>query len=199
MARTAAQKKPADTDVLSLKVTLRHIRPPIWRRILVPRSMTLAELHRAIQVVMGWHDAHLHVFNVSDREYSDPAMMPDAANEARVTLNSVAKSATRFTYTYDFGDDWEHDILIEKTLPKAAPSAYPACVAGKRNCPPEDCGGPWGYAELLTILADPNHPEHEERVEWIGDEFDPEDFSVPYADVVLGAAFGRPKPPPVAG
>src|SRR4051794_5141753 len=94
MARTAAQKKPADTDVLSLKVTLRDIRPPIWRRILVPRDMTLADLHRAIQAVMGWEDAHLHAFNVGGRQYSARGMLPDATNEARVTLNSLAKSGT---------------------------------------------------------------------------------------------------------
>jgi len=154
-------EKTADTNVLSLKVTLRHIRPPIWRRILVPRDMTLADLHRAIQAVMGWEDAHLHVFDVGGRRYSAPAMLPDAANEARVTLNSLAKSdMRRFTYTYDFGDDWEHDILIEKILPATTARAFPACVAGKRNCPPEDCGGPWGYEEMLAALADPNHPEH---------------------------------------
>jgi Plasmid pRiA4b ORF-3-like protein len=198
MARTAAQKKPTDADVLSLKVTLRHIRPPIWRRILVPRDMTLADLHRAIQAVMGWEDAHLHSFSVGGRQYSDPAMLPDAANEARVTLNSLARSGTtRFTYTYDFGDDWEHDILIEKRPPATAAKAYPACVAGKRNCPPEDCGGPWGYEELLAALADPNHPEHAERLEWLGEAFDPEDFAVAHADVVLGAAFRRPRPPAV--
>jgi len=196
MARTAAQKKPADTDVLSLKVTLRDVRPPIWRRILVPRDMTLADLHRAIQAVMGWEDAHLHAFNVGGRQYSARGMLPDATNEARVTLDSLAKSGTtRFRYTYDFGDNWEHDILIEKTLPKTDARAFPACVAGKRNCPPEDCGGPWGYDELLAALADRDNPQHAERLEWLGEDFDPEDFSVAYADVVLGTAFGRTEAP----
>jgi hypothetical protein len=193
MARTAAQNQPADASVLSLKITLRHIRPPIWRRILMPRDMTLADLHRAIQAAMGWEDAHLHSFTVGGRHYSAPKMLPDAANEARVTLDSLAKSGTtRFTYTYDFGDDWEHDILIEKNPPKTAARAYPACVAGKRNCPPEDCGGPWGYDELLAALADPGSPQHAERLEWLGQAFDPEDFSVTHADVELGAAFQRP-------
>ncbi|PPQ38171.1 hypothetical protein CCS01_02670 [Rhodopila globiformis] len=197
MARAAVQKQTVDPHVLSLKVTLRHIRPPIWRRIVVPRDMTLADLHRAIQVVMGWEDAHLHAFTVGGRQYSDPQMgLEDAANEARVTLDSLARSGmTRFTYTYDFGDDWEHDILIEKRPPATTANAYPICVAGKRNCPPEDCGGIWGYEELLAALADRDNPEHAERLEWLGEAFDPEDFSVASADVVLGAAFGRPTPP----
>jgi hypothetical protein len=141
---------------------------------------------------MGWHDAHLHSFDVGGREYGDPKSADDVADETRLTLNGVVKSGiSRFRYTYDFGDDWEHDVLIEKAPPANSATAYPACVAGKRNCPPEDCGGPWGYAELLTILADPSHEQYEEQREWIGEDFDPEAFSVADADTILAAAFRR--------
>jgi hypothetical protein len=199
MAKTPAPKKPAETGVLSLKVTLRHTKPPIWRRILMPGRMTLADLHLAIQAVMGWEDAHLHAFDIGGERYSDPAMTDDVANETRLTLAGVAKTGlTRFTYTYDFGDDWDHDILIEKAPPATTAKAFPACVAGKRSGPPEDCGGVWGYEEMLAVLADPNHPEHEERREWVGEDFDPEAFSVADADAILGSIFRRTEPPPAA-
>jgi Plasmid pRiA4b ORF-3-like protein len=192
MAKTAAPKKRAATGVLSLKVTLGGIKPPIWRRILMPGTRTLFDLHMAIQVTMGWMDSHLHAFDIGGRQYGDRATTDDVANEAHQTLNGLVKSGvSRFCYTYDFGDDWEHDVLIEKAPSANAARAYPACVAGKRNCPPEDCGGAWGYAELLAALADPAHPRHEEQREWIGEDFDPEAFSVPKADAILAAAFRR--------
>lgn len=185
-------RKPAAKGVLSLKVTLRNTKPPIWRRILVPGSMTLADLHIAIQIVMGWHACHLHEFDVAGERYGDPSTTDEVADERRLTLNIVVKAGiTRFAYTYDFGDDWEHAILIEKAPPAHAATAYPACIAGKRNCPPEDSGGTWGYAELLEILADPAHPQHEEQLEWLGCSFDPEAFSVADADTLLGAGFRR--------
>jgi len=190
--QTAAPKKSAVTGVLSLKVTLRHIKPPIWRRILMPGGLTLGDLHTAIQRTMGWDDGHLHDFDVAGERYGDPSTTDDVTNEDRLTLNAVMKAGvSRFAYTYDFGDNWEHDILIEKRPPAGDPKPYPACVAGKRNCPPEDCGGAWGYADLLEILANPAHPQHEEQLEWLGGEFDPEAFSVADADAALAATFRR--------
>jgi hypothetical protein len=190
MAKTAAPRKSATTAVLSLKVTLRNSKPPIWRRILVPAGMTLADLHTAIQIAMGWHGGHLHDFDVGGEHYGDPDTTDDVANERRLTLKTLVNSGiTRFTYTYDFGDDWEHLILIEK--PPSAALAAPACGAGARACPPEDCGGIWGYAELLEILADPNHPQHDEQLEWLGDAFDPEAFSVADTDARFAQAFSR--------
>jgi len=104
----------------------------------------------------------------------------------------VLKSGVkRFGYDYDFGDNWEHIVAVEKTFAPVAGQTYPACVDGKRNCPPEDCGGVWGYAELLEILADPAHPEREERLEWLGEDFDPEEFDVSVADRRLAARFKR--------
>jgi hypothetical protein len=145
---------------------------------------------------MGWNDSHLHEFNIGGERYGDPATTDDVADENRLSLTALVRSGvTRFVYTYDFGDNWEHAILIEKSPPANAPSVAPACIAGKRHCPPEDCGGPWGYAELLEILANPNHPQHEEQAEWIGDSYDPESFSIAGADKALAAAFRRERPP----
>jgi hypothetical protein len=188
-------KKPetdAANSIVSLKVTLRGAKPPIWRRLLAPASITLADLHEAIQVAMGWQGGHLHVFDIDGRSYGDRASVDDVADERRMTLGAVCRSGVaRFAYTYDFGDDWEHVIAIEKTLPAAQAATYPACIAGKRACPPEDCGGPWGYQELLDILADPAHPERAERLEWLGEEFDPEDFPVEEVNARLARRFGH--------
>ena len=187
-------KAEAGKTVFSLKVTLRGARPPIWRRILAPAGMTLADLHDAIQAAMGWDNSHLHVFDVAGRSYGDRASVDDVADENRLTLGGVHKSGVdRFLYTYDFGDDWEHVVAIEKTVPAAEGTTYPRCVAGKRACPPEDCGGVWGYQELLEAIADPGHPQRAERLEWLGEEFDPEDFSVEVADATVRARFGLRK------
>jgi hypothetical protein len=192
MAKTVRSNRLADTSVISLKVTLRGTRPSVWRRILMPGGMTLGDLHRAIQAAMGWEDCHLHAFDIGGRQYGDRRSVDDVADEDRLMLNGLLKSGmTRFAYTYDFGDNWEHAVLIEKTLPTNPAIAYPACVAGKRNCPPEDCGGPWGYQHLLEVLANPAHPEHAEQSEWLGEEFDPEEFSSAIADATLAARFDR--------
>jgi Plasmid pRiA4b ORF-3-like protein len=192
MAKTAAPSKRSATGPISLKITLRNIKPPIWRRILVPRGMTLGDLHVAIQVAMGWQNCHLHAFDVGGQQYGERGSMEDIADEERLTLGGMVKSGVnRFRYTYDFGDNWEHDILIEKAPPATGATALPACVAGKRNCPPEDCGGPWGYADLLEILGNPEHPDHEEQREWIGADFDPEAFSVAAAEAGLDEMFRR--------
>jgi hypothetical protein len=192
MTRTVEPKTGAGKSVVSLKVTLRGTKPPIWRRLLMPGTMTLGDLHEAIQAAMGWEGGHLHAFDIDGRQYGDRRTVDDVADENRLTLNGVLKSGvTRFGYIYDFGDNWEHTVAIEKSQPTTEGQAYPACVDGKRNCPPEDCGGVWGYEELLQILADPAHPEHAERLDWLGEDFDPEDFSIQIADATLAARFGR--------
>ena len=179
MATATASAKSAAAGVLSLKVTLRDTKPPVWRRLLAPGTMTLAALHRAIQASMGWYDCHLHSFEIDGRHYSAKDMMDAHLDERRVTLNSLLKiGVDKFRYTYDFGDGWDHAILIEKSVAAVPGQHTPACIAGKRNCPPEDCGGAWGYAELLEILADPAHPEHDGKMEWLDGGFDPEAFSV---------------------
>lgn len=166
-------------DIFQIKVTLRDIDPPIWRRILVRADTRLGRLHDILQVVMGWEDCHLHRFAVGGTEYGvpDPDFPSDLKSERNVRLDKVAAEGAVFLYEYDFGDGWEHDLVIEAALP-AQNRAYPACVAGERACPPEDCGGPYGYARLLEALADPDDEEHDELLHWVGGRFDPERFSV---------------------
>lgn len=177
--------------VLKLKVTLLGTKPPIWRRLLVPESMTLGGLSEAIQEVMGWHGYHLHAFEIAGGQFGDPKMLDEAADQSRYPLSRLMKDGVRkFTYTYDFGDNWEHSVVVEGREPAVTGLRYPACVAGKRNGPPEDCGGPWGFQELLEILATPDHPEYAERLEWIGGAYDPDDFNVQAADARLAARFG---------
>jgi Plasmid pRiA4b ORF-3-like protein len=192
MARAVAPKTGAADSIVSLKVTLEGTKPPVWRRLLVPGSMTLGDLSEAVLTAMGWVGGHLHAFDVGGRQYGDPATTDDVADENRLRLDAALKSGVRrFGYDYDFGDNWEHVVAVEKTLAAVPGQAYPACVDGKRNCPPEDCGGVWGYEELLEILADPAHPEREERREWLGGDFDPEEFDASIADKRLAARFKR--------
>jgi hypothetical protein len=175
----AALRKPADTPIYQLKVTLKDSKPSIWRRVLVPGDISLSKLHQILQIAMGWEDSHLHQFIVGGAYYGepDPDFRDEMKSERRVKLNQVAPhEKDRFTYEYDFGDSWEHQIVVEKILSPEPGARYPVCVAGKRACPPEDCGGVWGYESLLEAIADPNNPEHEEMLEWVGEDFDPEAF-----------------------
>jgi hypothetical protein len=164
--------------VYQLKITLHGSKPPIWRRIQVPGDISLGKLHDVIQVAMGWLGGHLHAFEIGPDSYSDrESGLEDAINETRTKLHQVADEKSKFTYTYDFGDNWEHDILVEKVLPPEKGKHYPICMTGKRAAPLEDSGGIWGYYDILDILQDPNDPEHEEMLEWAGGPIDPEAFS----------------------
>jgi hypothetical protein len=181
LARQAARlaHRGPVTSVHRLKVTLRQIRPPIWRRIEVPSNVTLAYMHIILQDTMGWSDDHLHDFQVGDVHYGDPRQLEDIIDydERKVRLAGVAPNPKdRLRYRYDFGDGWEHDILVEAIGPPQPDVRYPRCLAGKRACPPEDCGGPWGYANMLQAMADPSHPMHRDVSEWLGGPIDPEAF-----------------------
>jgi hypothetical protein len=188
---TTTKKKAARKRVVTIKVTLRGSKPPIWRRLVMPASSTLADLHDAIQASMGWRDCHLHHFDVDERYYGNRSTMDEVEDERRLTLNTLVNAGTqRFSYTYDFGDDWEHIITIEKVTLTDTPPAGPVCIAGKRACPPEDCGGIWGYYHLLEVLADPSHPEHKEMADWLEDDLDPEAFDLAKANVMLGVYAG---------
>jgi hypothetical protein len=165
--------------VFQLKVTLLETKPPVWRRVLVEGERTLDHLHDVIQAAFGWWNYHLHEFEIGRARYGVPE--PDGdwdppRDERRTRIDAVAKEGTPFQYTYDFGDGWQHRVVVENVLPKAAGTRLPACVDGRRACPPEDCGGPWGYQDLLSILSDPKHPEHDERIEWLGGPFDADAF-----------------------
>lgn len=177
---------PARGDVYQLKVTLAETKPPVWRRVLVDGAGTLDQVHEVIQAAFGWWNYHLHEFEVGDERYGapdpdyDPAydFGPPTIDERQVRLDAIAGEGSKLDYTYDFGDNWRHEIVVEKVLAADAPApvTVPACIDGRRACPPEDCGGAWGYEELLAILADPTHPEHDARREWLGRPFDPAAF-----------------------
>jgi hypothetical protein len=163
-----------------IKVTLRDIRPPIWRRLEIGTNITFEDLHDILQIAMGWTDSHLHAFDVGTTRIgpSDPEWAEDL-DEKRVFLRDVlSQGVRRFRYEYDFGDDWMHDIAVEALFEPEPGTSLPRCTAGKRSGPPEDSGGPWGYRENLVALRDADHPEHEEMAEWFPPEFDPEEFDI---------------------
>ena len=136
---------------------------------------------------MGWEDAHLHAFKINRVNYGvpDPDFPGDIRNERNIRLDSVAKAGETFIYEYDFGDGWLHEIQVEKESPIEFGVKYPHCLAGERACPPEDCGGPFGYQQMLDAINDPNHPEHEDFLEWIGGDFDPEYFDLEQTNEIL--------------
>ena len=182
------REKSTNANVYQLKVTLKRIRPPIWRRIQVTGDTTLIDLHHVLQGTMGWFGGHLHQFIIGHEYYSEPDPWGgmDAIDEREIRLDQIApEEKFKFIYEYDFGDGWEHEILVEKILPADPDQDYPSCLKGKRACPPEDCGGPWGYAEMLEALGDPEHPEREMWVDWIGEDFDSEEFDLDLVNSIL--------------
>lgn len=193
---TAATRRSGEISVYQLKVTLRHIRPPIWRRIQVPGHIKLGVLHQILQEVMGWTNSHLHQFVIQGRYFAAPHEefdSPETEDENKLTLaEAIHLAGARFSYEYDFGDGWEHEVKIEKVLPLEGNNLLPTCLAGARTCPPEDCGGPYGYAELLEALKEPNHERHEELSEWVSEfsgreGFDPERFNFTWINQGLRA------------
>ena len=181
----ATKKVWLPQDIYQIKVTLRYTRPPIWRRLLVPSGFTLEDLHSVVQAAMDWDDSHLHEFRVGPKRFgkshpSDWLVGPSpVATERTAHLFTVlGKVGRKALYSYDFGDSWEHAIVVEKVLPPEPGVAYPICVGGKLQGPPEDCGGIPGYYNLLEAIGDLQHPEHEDLLDWVGGEFDPEAFSV---------------------
>ena len=177
-----AKKKTAPQEIYQFKITLEDTKPPVWRRFQVPADLTLARLHDVIQDVMGWTDSHMHQFIVGETYYGrhDPMFgLEDVEDEKKVKLNQIVQSPkSKFGYEYDMGDSWQHLLVLEKVLPPEPGTKYPVCLEGNRNCPPEDCGGVWGYADFLEKIQNPNHPEHKEMLEWVGGSFDPEAFDV---------------------
>jgi hypothetical protein len=178
------------TKVFQLKVTLKYVRPPIWRRIQIRRDITLAALHQVLQTTMGWYDCHLHQFRVGKTYYGTPDIDEfselNLKDDRKTRLGQVlTKPKQKLIYEYDFGDGWEHEILLEKILTPDPAVLYPRCIGGARACPPEDCGGVGGYANFLAAIRNPDHEEHDECLDWIGGEFDPEEFEVDEVDAGL--------------
>lgn len=186
-----AKREPAtQASIYRLKITLRGLRPPIWRRIEVPGNAPLDHLDLMIQAAMGWYNCHLHCFTIGQTIFGmrDDEFDLDFEDETEYRLRDVVgREKERFCYTYDFGDDWEHDVRVEKIMPPEAGVTYPRCTGGARACPPEDVGGSWGYADFLDAIQDPRHEEHESFLEWVGGTFDPEAFDAKKADAAVMA------------
>lgn len=171
-------------------------KPPVWRRLQVSADLSLDQLHEVIQTAMGWHNCHMHVFSDGWNEYGLPDRELGHQDERKVNLSQLlTKVGDKIGYSYDFGDDWLHDIVLEKILPAGAGATSAVCTAGKGACPPEDCGGRWGYEELKATLADPGAEEHDDMLEWLGlssgDDFDPKEFSAEEVNRRLGGTARR--------
>ena len=165
--------------IYQIKVTLKDSKPPIWRRLQVMGDTTLNSLHLILQEAMGWEGYHLYQFIVGQTYFGEPDPDFDAEDDSKVKLSQIVRrEKQKFTYEYDFGDSWLHEILVEKILPPEPGVHYPFCLKGKRACPPEDCGGVWGYDDLLETIKDPGNEEYEEMMDWLGGEFDPEAFDL---------------------
>ena len=173
--------------VYQFKITLEELDPPIWRKIQVPETYSFWDLHVAIQDAMGWTDSHLHQFEMSNLKTGGEVEIgiPDEEweDEGKTLAGWDEKIADYFSsknptalYIYDFGDNWEHSVVLEEILPRSEKTEYPLCLEGERACPPEDCGGAWGYVDLLETISDPDGEEYEDTIEWLGGDFDPEYF-----------------------
>jgi hypothetical protein len=176
------KKKAQSGEAYQLKITLRGSKPPIWRRVVVPAEIRLDLLHEVIQTAMGWYNCHLHFFEIDGEMYQGRA--PDGfggddlegLDEADYRLcDVVAEEKAKFQYEYDFGDGWGHTITLEKIIPASEQPQMMTCLAGKNRCPMEDSGGLWGYYDKLRIIGDPDDPEHEDIMEWMG-PVDPTEF-----------------------
>lgn len=178
-------------EFFQLRIELEDIEPMIWRRVAVPSSLTLFELHVVIQGAMGWNDSHLHMFDISGKRYEIPeddelGPEPGCFDERLHKLTALLSEGMMFSYVYDFGDDWRHLIVVEKQDGAVPDWVEPNCIAGERACPPDNCGGRFGYSEFLDGLSNPEHPEHGERVSW-SNNFEPEIFSVSQANSLIAA------------
>lgn len=182
MAILMATRVIADGPLWRIRVSLLEVELAIWREFEVSARLTFAQLHAVIQAAMGWDDAHLYAFSAEGGEI-------DGEQEAhRLRLDELCQPGDTFGYTYDFGDSWEHAVEIQAGVPTVTGARYPRCVDGANACPPEDCGGPWGYADLLATLAGGRSPEKTDLLEWLGGRFDPRRFSVAQANARLARA-----------
>ncbi|HOE39131.1 MAG TPA: plasmid pRiA4b ORF-3 family protein [Bacteroidales bacterium] len=178
--------------IFQIQIALKGFRPKIWRRILVPENVLLPDFHKIIQTTMGWTNSHLHHF-VKGRSYYVHKTEDDDfwgnnsdIDYAKIKISDLLSfEKDKIIYEYDFGDDWEHDIVLEKILPYDNKLVYPICVKGKMNCPPEGCGGVLGYAYMLEVIKDPEHEDYEELRDWLGEEFDPEFFDIDTVNELL--------------
>lgn len=169
--------------IYQIQISLKNFKPKIWRRIQVSSSISVSDFHKIIQTTMGWTNSHLHQFikgrsyysiKLEEDDFWDDGNNSDYSNMVVSDLLAIEKE--KIIYEYDFGDGWQHELLLEKILPVDGAVKYPVCLKGKMNCPPEDSGGVWGYEDLIEVLSQPDHEEYEFRLEWVGEDFDPQSF-----------------------
>ena len=187
---------PAPAKIFLLHLELKDIRPPIWRQILVSSHTTLAQLHRIIQVLMGWYNYHLYMFRIGGIEHAPPhpddEFYGDRPESVRTRLSShLRRTSSHVAYEYDLGDGWQIRITLKRIYDDLPTEALPMCVGGQRHGPLEDSGGPPGYQDLLQILADPHHDEYQSMHDWAPEDFDSEEFSIETANVQLHEEFRR--------
>ena len=180
---------PPGQPVFDCVVELNEVVPRVWRRLLVPGSVRLGKLHRILQAAMGWEDSHLHAFDIADRRYGLllDEHPDDELDEASVTVVTALGDATTFTYTYDFGDGWKHHVAVGTAWRMPIGLKFAVCLDGANACPPEDCGGPAGYEDLLQVLADPSHEDHADLLEWAGGPIDLTHFDIGLVNARLQA------------
>lgn len=180
-------------NIYQIKINLVGAKPPIWRRILVDSSTTLPVFHEVLQIVMGWTNSHLHQFIAGSNYYGipDPDFSPpEFRDEKKFRLSQLLKSEKdTLIYEYDFGDGWEHKIVLEKIMPFTPNANVPTCIKGKGACPPEDVGGIWGFYNFLEALGDKKHPEHKHYLEWCGGDFNSDHFDLNEVNEVLTEYF----------
>jgi hypothetical protein len=178
-------------DIIQLKISLQGTKPLIWRRVLVEKSTSFFKLHYIIQYAMGWENSHLFEFNVKGSRIGEPNEYDEGfggelIDASRVTIGAmISGNKGTINYTYDFGDSWEHLISVEKILPNDANLKYPICIDGALSCPPEDCGGVWGFYDLLKTIENKKYPEYKDTLEWIGGKYDAEYFDKKLINVRL--------------
>jgi hypothetical protein len=179
--------QPPGQSVFQLRLQLNDVDPIVWRRLIVPGSVRMAKLSEMLLAAMGWTNSHLHAFRVGDVRYGmNFDEYPDGEiDEKQVTVLGALRDERRFVYDYDFGDSWEHDVVIEDLSWTYFGLKFAVCIDGQNACPPEDVGGPWGYTEFLAAIVDPDHEEHESYLEWVGEPFDPARFDLASVNAAL--------------
>jgi hypothetical protein len=182
MALTASQ--PAGQSIFQLRIALADVRPLVWRRVLVPGSIRLNTLSEVLLAAMGWSNSHLHAFRIDDKIFgpNDDDSPEDEIDERSVTVLQALRDQRQFVFDYDFGDGWEHEVLIEEITWSSHGLQVAVCIDGDNACPPEDVGGAAGYEVFLAAIADPDHEEHDSYLEWVGGSFDPAEFDLAAAN-----------------
>jgi hypothetical protein len=187
--RVRGMAQPGD-PVLQMRITLADVdSPPVWRQVVIPAGYTLDRVHGVIQAAMGWQNSHLHMFRIADLEYgpAHPEIELEMLDEKQFQIGDLMKTGDPAGYEYDFGDGWEHELAVEASAAADAVTVYPACTSGGGACPPEDCGGPGGFADLKELLAGPPSPEREEMRVWAGEDYDPAHFDLAAANTAAGS------------